>query len=99
MSGATTYSCYAVKRSGLARSLKVSSRLFSMLSMVAQNAVRSLGSIGRLSDMSSMNCVSNDFRTAVGRNVALSDSVTSVCGFKGNVAAAACADPGDFKVV
>ena len=99
MSGATTYSCYAVKRSGLARSLKVSSRLFSALSTVAQNAARSLGSIGRLSDVSGVNCASNNFCVAAGRNAALSASGTSVHGFEGNAAAAACADPSDCIVV
>ena len=67
--------------------------------MVAQNAVRSLGSIGRLSDVSGVNCTSNNFCAAVGRNVVLSASVTSVPGFEANAAAAACADPGDCKVV
>lgn len=99
MSGAKTYSCYAVKRGGLVRSLKVSSRLFSVLSMVAQNTARSLGSIGKLSDISGMNCASSNFCAAAGRNAALSASVTSVCGFKGNVAAATCTNPSDCKVV
>ena len=83
----------------MARSLKVSSRLFNTLSMVAQNVISSLGSIGRLSDVSRVNWVSNDFHAAARRNVLLSASVTSVRGFKGNVAAAACADPGDCRVV
>ena len=99
MSGAKTYTCYAVKRRGLARSLKVSSRLFSTLLAVAQNAVRSLGFIGRLLDVSGVNCMSNDFRTAAGRNVALSAIMASIHGFEGNAAAAACTDPGDCKVV
>ena len=97
MSGAETYTCYTVKRRGLARSLKVSSRLFSMLSAVVQNAIRSLGSIGRLSDVSGVNCARNDFCVAAGRSIALSASVTSVRCFKGDVAAAACANPGDCK--
>ena len=96
---AKTYTCYTVKRRGLARSLKVLSRLFSVLSVVTQNAVRSLGSISRVSDVRGVNCASNDFHTAAGRNVALSASVTSVCGFEGNAAAATCADPGDCRVV
>ena len=99
MKGAETYTCYTVKRRGLARSLKVSFRLFSALSAVAQNAVRSLGSIGRLSDISGVNCASNAFHAAAGRNVALSASVTSIHGFKEDAAAATCADPGDCKAV
>ena len=99
MSGAKTYTCYAIKRRVLARSLKVSSRHFSALLMVAQDATRSLGSIGRLPDISGVNCMSNDFCAAAGRNVVLSASMPSIHGFEGNVAAVACANPGDCKVV
>ena len=99
MSGVKTYTCYAVKRRGLAKSVKVLLRLFSALLMVAQDAIRSSGSISRLPDISGVNCTSNDFRTAAGRNVVLSASMPSIHGFEGNVAAVACANPGDCKVV
>ena len=99
MSGAKTYTCYTVKRRGLARSLKVLWRLFSELLTVTQHVIRFLGSIGRLSDVSGLNCVSNDFCAAAGKNLALSASVTSIRGFEGNAAAAACTNPGDCKVV
>ena len=52
--------------------MKVSSRLFSALLVVAQNAVRLSGSIGRLSDVSGVNCMSNDFHACRKKHWAIS---------------------------